>query len=109
MQGVAVYHKLIVMNEEIVLKKLAELNEKMDTLLETQKSNVMLPPDWMDKEETMKFLKCSERTLQTLRDKDLLPFSPPFGGSKFFYKRSDILKLLESGYTRRKSNSTRRA
>jgi helix-turn-helix protein len=90
-------HKCISMYEEIVLKKLDELKEKMDTLLETQKSNVKLPSEWIDKEETMKILKCSERTLQTLRDDDLLPFSPPFGGSKFFYKRSDILKLLESG------------
>jgi len=52
----------------------------------------------------MKLLSCSERTLQSLRDNGLLPYSRPFGGSKIFYLRSDVLKLLESGYTGRNSN-----
>jgi len=38
-----------------------------------------------DKEETLRILKCSERTLQTLRDKDILKYTRPPGGSKFFY------------------------
>lgn len=97
------------MNDEIFLKKLDELNEKMDTLLETQKSNARDLDDWVDKEETMEILECSERTLQTLRDNELLPFSPPFGGKKYFYKRSDILQLFESGYTGRRSGTIRRA
>jgi len=97
------------MNDDEVLKKLEELTRKVDTLLETQKSNTSDLDDWVDKEETMKILKCSERTLQTLRDNESLPFSPPFGGSKFFYKRSDILRLLESGYPGRKSDIIRKS
>ena len=89
------------MNQNEVLQKVDELIEKVDTLLKTLKSNARDSSEWVDKQETMKILKCSERTLQTLRDDDLLPFSPPFGVSKFFYKKSDILTLLESGYTRR--------
>ena len=86
------------MYDEMVLKKLDELNEKMNTLLETQKSNVKLPTEWVDKEETMKILKCSERTLQTLRDKGLLRYTRPLGGSKFFYKRKDVDALFTKNF-----------
>jgi len=92
------------MNENEVLKKLDEFFEKFSKLLETLRSDTRDSSEWVDKEETMKILKCSERTLQTLRDNEILPFSSPFGGSKYFYRRSDILMLLESGYTRRKSD-----
>jgi hypothetical protein len=97
------------MYQDEVLQKLDELTKKVDKLLETQKSNAIDLIEWVDKEETMKILKCSERTLQTLRDDEKLPFSPPLGGKKFFYKKSDILKLFESGYTGRKSDRNRRA
>jgi hypothetical protein len=86
------------MYDEMVLKKLDELNEKMNTLLETQKSNVKLQTEWVDKEETMKILKCSERTLQTLRDKESLHFTNPLGGSKFFYKRKDVDALFTKNF-----------
>jgi hypothetical protein len=86
------------MYDEMVLKKLDELNEKMDTLLETQKSNVKLPSKWIDKEETLRILKCSERTLQTLRDKGWLRYTRPLGGSKFFYLRKDVEDLFEKNF-----------
>ena len=86
------------MYEDEVLKKLDELNEKMDTLLEIQKSNARDSSEWVDKEETMKILKCSERSLQTLRDNDLLGFTNPLGGSKFFYKRKDVESLFEKNF-----------
>jgi hypothetical protein len=95
-------------NEEILLR-LNELIEKLNDLLETQKSNARNLDEWVDKEETMKILECSERTLQTLRDNKLLPFSPPLRGKKYFYKRSDILQLFESGYTGRRSQPNQRA
>ena len=95
------------MSSDEILLRLDELNEKLNDLLKTQKSNARNLDDWVDKEETMEILKCSERTLQTLRDNELLPFSPPFRGKKYFYKRSDILKLLESGYTGRRSETNR--
>lgn len=86
------------MYEDVVLKKLGELSEKMDTLLETQKSSVKLPSEWIDKEETMKILKCSERALQTLRDNESLHFTNPLGGSKFFYKRKDVDALFTKNF-----------
>jgi len=86
------------MYDELVLKKLEELNEKMNILLETQKSNVKLPSEWIDKEETMKILKCSERALQTLRDNKSLYFTNPLGGSKFFYKLKDVNALFTKNF-----------
>jgi hypothetical protein len=86
------------MNQDLVLQKLDELTEKVDTLLETQKSNAKLPSEWVDKEETMKILKCSERALQTLRDNGSLCFTRPLGGSKFFYMRKDVESLFVENF-----------
>ena len=82
------------MNLDLVFQKLVELIKKVETLLETQKSNTRYSSEWVDKEETMKILKCSERTLQTLRDNGSLCFSKPLGGSKFFYRRKDLESLF---------------
>jgi len=46
----------------------------------------------------MAILKCSERTLQTLRDKELLKHTNPMGGSKFFYLRKDVEDLFEKNF-----------
>jgi hypothetical protein len=86
------------MDLDEVLKKLNELNEKIDKLLETQKSNVRLLSEWIDKEEAMKILKCSERLLQTLRDNESLGFTNPLGGSKLFYRRKDVESLFEKNF-----------
>jgi hypothetical protein len=56
---------------------------------------------WIDGQEVMMMLHVSKRTLQTLRDSNVLPFSRING--KFFYKVSDIELLLESNYSNLKS------
>jgi hypothetical protein len=86
------------MDPEIVIQKLEELTRKVDTLLEANKNVTKSQSDWMDKEETMKILKCSQRTLQTLRDNGSLSYSNPTGGSKFFYRLKDILSLFERNF-----------
>jgi hypothetical protein len=43
----------------------------------------------------------SERTLQTLRDNGTLGYSKPTGGSKYFYRRSDVMALFEESFTAR--------
>lgn len=58
---------------------------------------------WLDAQEVMQALHISTRTLQTLRDKEILPFSRING--KFYYKLSDIEQLLESNYSPFKSNN----
>jgi hypothetical protein len=52
--------------------------------------------DWVDGNSVMEILKVSPRTLQTLRDKGMLPFSKING--KFYYKPADIEKLLSDNY-----------
>ena len=56
--------------------------------------------DWVDSQIVMLALHISPRTLQTLRTNGTLPFSRI--GRKLFYKRSDILRILQDNYTMHK-------
>ena len=86
------------MNADIVIQKIDELNRKVDTLIAVNKHRMDPQSKWIDKEETMRILKCSERTLQTLRDKGLLRYSRPLRGSKFFYLCKDVEALFERNF-----------
>jgi hypothetical protein len=85
------------MSTDAILQKLDEINMKVNTLLKSRSKN-WDPQEWIDKQETMEILKCSERTLQTLRDDNLLGRSNPFGGTKFFYKREEVIALFEKNF-----------
>jgi len=52
---------------------------------------------WIDGQDVMLALHISKRTLQTLRNNGVLPYSRING--KFYYKVSDIENLLESNYS----------
>lgn len=52
---------------------------------------------WIDGQDVMLALNISKRTLQSFRDKGLLPYSRING--KFYYKVSDLEALLESNYS----------
>jgi len=52
---------------------------------------------WVDGQEVMQTLHISKRTLQSLRDSGVLPFSRING--KFYYKVSDLQNLLHSNYS----------
>lgn len=56
---------------------------------------------WIDGQDVMQSLHISKRTLQTLRDNGTLPYSRLNG--KFYYKVSDIEKMLEANYQPSKS------
>lgn len=51
---------------------------------------------WLDNEDVCNILGISKRTLQTYRDKGLLPFSRI--RNKLFYRPDDIEFLLQSSY-----------
>jgi hypothetical protein len=53
--------------------------------------------DWLDGQDVMQALHISPRTLQTLRTNGTLPHSRI--GGKLYYKRSDILRILQDNYT----------
>jgi len=86
------------MSTDYIIQKIDELNRKVDNLIAVNKHSLNPPSKWIDKEETMRILKCSERTLQTLRDKGLLRYTRPLGGSKFFYLRKDVEDLFEKNF-----------
>lgn len=56
---------------------------------------------WIDGQVVMQTLYISKRTLQSLRDSGVLPYSRIKG--KFYYKVSDIDALLEANYFPSKS------
>jgi hypothetical protein len=86
------------MQPEEISQKLDVLITKVETLIKTQKPEFRANGEWIDKEETMRILKCSERTLQTLRDNEVLSFSRPLGGTKIFYRRKDVMALFEKNF-----------
>ena len=55
-----------------------------------------LKDTWIDNQDVMQMLHISQRTLQTLRSNGTIPFSKIRG--KFYYKVSDIEKLLQDNY-----------
>ncbi len=59
--------------------------------------------DWIDGQDVMHTLHISPRTLQTLRSNGTLPYSRI--GNKLYYKRSDILRILQDNYTMYKIRS----
>lgn len=58
--------------------------------------------DWIDAQDIMQKLHISPRTLQTWRTNNILPFSRIQG--KLYYRKSDILALLDKNYTEKKEN-----
>ncbi|HUX59443.1 MAG TPA: helix-turn-helix domain-containing protein [Bacteroidales bacterium] len=86
------------MSTDYIIQKIEELNRKVDNLIAVNKHSLNPLSKWIDREETMRILKCSERTLQTLRTKKKLRYTRPFGGSKIFYLREDVEALFEKNF-----------
>jgi len=86
------------MVENEVLKKLDELTAKVNILSEALKRRPREDDEWIDGKEVMRILRCSERTIQTLRDNGTLAFSKPLGGTKFAYRKKDVMSLFEKNF-----------
>jgi len=73
------------------LKALLELTENA-----TQKyTPIFAQEQWLDNQEVCLMMNITKRTLQTYKDKGLLPYSKL--NRKNYYKRSDVQALLEAG------------
>ena len=73
------------------LKALLELTENA-----TMKYiSIFKEEKWLDNQEVCLMMKITKRTLQTYKDKGLLPYSKL--NRKNYYKRSDVQALLEAG------------
>jgi hypothetical protein len=81
---------ILILTEEVdkLKVKTAELAEKKADKIES---------GWLNSMEVLSLLGISRRTLQTFRDNGTLPFSRIKGN--FFYKLSDVQKLLNTNYT----------
>ncbi len=89
------------------MKEVIDLLLKLSSEIDTIKSYILtnsiqeVVPDrfdkvWIDGQDVMLSLHISKRTLQSLRDNGLLPYSRIQG--KFYYKKSDIENLLVKNY-----------
>lgn len=65
----------------------ADLRDQIDTL------HTELENGWLDNQAVCQILNISKRSLQTFRDKGLIPYSQI--GHKCFYKKEDVKEFLE--------------
>ncbi|HSH67662.1 MAG TPA: helix-turn-helix domain-containing protein [Bacteroidia bacterium] len=74
------------------LRELLEMTEKA-----TRKYTLIFKKEkWLDNQEVCLMLNITKRTLQTYKDKNLLPYSKM--NRKNYYKLSDVQFLLEAGH-----------
>lgn len=77
-----------------LFSRIREIEEQTSTL--SQKHQDIGLKRWLDSEDVCKILGITKRTLQTYRDKGMLPFSRI--RNKLFYRPEDIESLLQSSY-----------
>ncbi len=82
-------------------QKLNRIFDEIDSLRkelksEKAKTSKKLSETWFDNQEVMELLKISTRTLQNMRDTQVLPYSKV--GGKIYYKARDVEKILNENY-----------
>jgi len=83
--------------EKQVLDELVYRIDQLKTKVDSLYSNSGIAPQkWMDNDQACTYLSASKRTLQSLRDSKILPFTKI--GAKVFYKPEDIERMLLLGY-----------
>lgn len=85
---------------ERAIQQVSEQVEEIKELVLDLRKLLDKPKDekWIDGQEAMLALRISPRTLRTLRESEKLSFSRLH--NKFYYRESDVKKLLESNYIR---------
>ncbi len=85
---------MIISSEQFkeLVNQLETLNEKVEKI----NTKYPLEDRWLDIQDVCELLHVSKRTLQSYRDKGILPFSQI--GAKIYYKARDIQKHLEKHY-----------
>ena len=73
--------------------RIEQLKTKVDGLYA---ASGIAPQKWMDNDQACAYLSVSKRTLQSLRDSRVLPFTKI--GAKVFYKPEDIERILLLSY-----------
>lgn len=78
---------------DLLLESVKALGRKVDFLMEKSKDRGLAK--WMDSEDVCKALNQSKRSLQSLRDNDMLPCTQI--GRKFYYKPADVESFIMRG------------
>lgn len=87
--------KIVCVGERTWMRLLARLEELSNLAGEVrQKFDPQVSEGWLDSQDVCLLLNVTKRTLQTYRDKKLLPYTSI--GGKFFYRESDVAEYLES-------------
>jgi len=87
---------LVIIEKQVLdelMYRIEQLKSKVDSLYV---HSGIAPQKWIDNDQACRRLSVSIRTLQTLRDSRVLPFTKM--GGKVFYKPEDIEKMLFLGY-----------
>lgn len=81
------------------------LRQCVNDLLEKSRefSSPQLQKEWLDNQEVCLLLGISLRTLQSYRDKGLVPYSQI--GHKCYYKATDIEQFLEENKSTKQKNT----
>jgi hypothetical protein len=77
-----------------LVNKILGIEKKIDSAV----NRPILDDIWLDNQDVCKLLKISKRTLQSYRDKGILPFSQT--GGKIYYKAADLQAHLQKNYVR---------
>ena len=87
---------LVIIEKQVLdelLHRIEQLKTKVGSLYA---ASGIAPQKWMDNDQACAYLSASKRTLQSLRDSRVLPFTKI--GAKVFYKPEDLEKMLLIGY-----------
>ena len=77
-----------------MMNELWELLEMTENVVQKY-TPIFKEEKWLDNQEVCLMMDITKRTLQTYKDKGLLPYSKL--NRKNYYKRSDVQALLEAG------------
>ncbi|GHT60292.1 DNA-binding protein [Bacteroidia bacterium] len=77
---------------EAMIKRFDSFTRKVESVCERQQDTGLKP--WLDNQDVCQTLGITKRTLQTYRERGLIPFSRI--RHKVFYRPEDVEKLLQS-------------
>ena len=89
--------ELISMDSKVfdsLVKRIEDIEEKAETLYHKQEDSGLKA--WMDNQEVCQILDITKRTLQSYRERGLLPFCRI--RHKIFYKPEDVERLMQSSH-----------
>lgn len=98
------------MGLKIIDERVFEKMKQLISLLHQRSKNLVPKPakgEWLDNQDVIMLLDVSQRTLQSYRDRGVLPYSQI--GHKCYYKLADVKLLLEKSRINNQTNNLLKA